>query len=415
MECEEDFQLKGAQLAVGDDEEVAAAARGVEEAEGGNLFLEGEEAFASANLEGLGAGELGAEVVEEEGADDLEDVALGGVVRADLPAFLRLHHRLKEGAEDSGGDARPVEGATREELRAHGRGESGEGEALAVEVAIDVGELEQVGVEVLLAAVFGRVEHVEELAELGAEVGAVGGGVVLDVELKGARGEDAVVLAEEAEEEADEELFQLVPGVAGGVGAVFAGFQRVVQIAHELGGFFVGGVFRVELVLPVARHEEEVADVFVEVGQWKLEAGREALEKGRVGILLRLQVVDGDALEVGDDEVTGDFLAAPGVHEATDVFHALRVGLAEVFTGALVLGEQGAGPEEVNVGPVAGELFHRLLEAGDDAALLAEDEEEGVPEGFGLGVLARLVLPVLREDNGAVFDFVPRERHGGKS
>jgi len=105
------------------------------------------------------------------------------------------------------------------------------------------------------------------------------------------------------------------------------------------------------------------------------------------------------------------FLAASAVHEAANVFHALRVSFAEVFAGALVFGEQRLGPEEVNEAPVAGEFLHRLFVAGDVAALLAEDVEEGVPERFRLGLLARLVLPFFGEGNGAVFDFVPGKRH----
>lgn len=57
-------------------------------------------------------------------------------------------------------------------------------------------------------------------------------------------------------------------------------------------------------------------------------------------------------------------------------------------------------------------FFHRLFVAGDVAALLAEDVEEGVPERFRLGLFAGLVLPLLREGNGAVFDLVPGKRHG---
>lgn len=184
VEFEEDFQFQGAQLAVGDDEEIATATGGVEEAQGGDLFLEGDEALAFADLEFFRAVELGAEVVEEQGADDFEDVALGGVVRADPPAFLRIHHRLKERAEDGGRDGVPFKSATGEELRAHGAGERGQREAFGKEQAVDVGELEQVGSEMFLAAVFGGVEHLEQFVELGAEVGAVGGGVVLEIELE---------------------------------------------------------------------------------------------------------------------------------------------------------------------------------------------------------------------------------------
>lgn len=206
-------------------------------------------------------------------------------------------------------------------------------------------------------------------------------------------------------------MFQLVSGAARGVGAVFTGLQRVVQVAHEAGGFFVGGILGVELVLLVARDEEEVPDVLVEIGERKLEAGRKALEKRCVRVLLGFEVVNGDAFEVGDDEVTRDFLVAPAVHERADVFHPLRVGFAEVFARALVFGEERLGPEEVNEAPVAGEFFHRLLVAGDVAALLTEDVKEGVPKRFRLGFLARLVLPFLGEGDGAVFDFVPGKRH----
>jgi len=84
------------------------------------------------------------------------------------------------------------------------------------------------------------------------------------------------------------------------------------------------------------------------------------------------------------------------------------VGLSSLagFPGALGFG--GGGEAQV-----AGEFFHRLLVAGDVAALLAEDVEEGVPKRFRLGLLTRLVLPFLREGDGAMFDFVPGERHAG--
>jgi len=58
-------------------------------------------------------------------------------------------------------------------------------------------------------------------------------------------------------------------------------------------------------------------------------------------------------------------------------------GDAEVLPGALVLSEQRAGPEGGDVGPVAGELLHRLLEAGDGPSRDTEDVEEGVPKRFG--------------------------------
>ena len=175
----------------------------------------------------------------------------------------------------------------------------------------------------------------------------------------------------------------------------------------------------IEPVLLVARHEGEVADVFMEVREGKLERRREALEEGRVGVLLRFQVVNGDPLKVGDDEVARDLVAAPTVGEGADVFHALGVRFAEVFARAFVFGEQGTGPEEVNVGPITRELLHRLLVAGDAAAFYAEDVEEVIPKGLAFGGLTGLVFPLVGKGDGAVLDFIPRERprgiawHGG--
>ena len=62
MEQLEDFDFQQAQLAVGDDEEIAAAAGGVEEAEAGELFVEA----SQFGFVALGALEFRAQVVEEQ-------------------------------------------------------------------------------------------------------------------------------------------------------------------------------------------------------------------------------------------------------------------------------------------------------------------------------------------------------------
>lgn len=79
---------------------------------------------------------FGAEVVEEEGADDLEDVGLGGVVRADLAAGAGFHDALEERAEDGGRDARPVEAGGFEQGFAHGGIEVGDGQRLGEEAPL---------------------------------------------------------------------------------------------------------------------------------------------------------------------------------------------------------------------------------------------------------------------------------------
>ncbi len=394
VEFGEDVEFEAAEFAVGDDEEVAAAAGGVEEAEGGDVFLQGFEAFVAGDAEGADVVELGAEVVEEEGADEFEDVGLVGVVGADLASFAGFHDALEEGAEDGGGDAFPVEGAGVEEGAAHVGVEVGEVDAFREEVSVDVGEVAEVVVEVGLALGLGGVEDGEEAVELGAEVGAVGGGAVADVEFEGVGGEDAGVVGEEAEEEAGEEEAEVVTGVA-------AGGEGVVEFGHEFGGADVGGVLGVEFVLFVAGDEGEVADVSVEVGEGE-----------DVGFAVFVEVVEGDALEVGDNEVAGEVDHASGGGEAADVGHSLGLGLVEVGSGGFVFDEEGAGPEEVDGAPVAGEFADGLLVTGDGAAVDAEDVEELVPEGLSFGGLAGFALPGVGEAECALSDFVPGEGHG---
>ena len=62
---------------------------------------------------------FGAEFVEEQRADDFEDVALASVMRANLAALFVVHDGLKERAEDGGRDARPVLARAAEQGVAH--------------------------------------------------------------------------------------------------------------------------------------------------------------------------------------------------------------------------------------------------------------------------------------------------------
>ena len=374
VDFQQDFEFELAQFAVGDDEEVAAAAGGVEEGEPGHAFVEGLEAGdAAGGFIGTGGLELGAEFIEEERADEFEDVFFRGVVRADLASLGGIHDALEEGAEDGGGDARPLEGAGLEQLAAHVGVEIGKGDALGEEGAVDIGEGGEVFIEVGLALVFGGVEDVEESGEFGAGIGAIEGGAVFEEELEVLLIEDAGVIGEEAEEQADEQHAEVVTGEAAGV-------EGIVQAGHDFRGLDVGGVFWVELLLLVAGDEGEAADVLVQIGEGEDDGGRLAFEQWEIGVLFRLEVVEGDALEIGDDEPAGHFLFASGIDEATDVFHALGVGFVEVLACGFLLNEQAAGPKEVDFPPGAGKFFHGLLEGGDGAAFDAEDAEKVVPE-----------------------------------
>src|SRR5262245_30594591 len=99
---------------------------------------------------GLEPCELVANVVEEKRLDHLENVLLGGVVRALGPALLLVHHRLEQRAEDGGRYSVPTELADLEQQVAHGGVEGRRAQALREQIAVDVRELCEVLVERLL-------------------------------------------------------------------------------------------------------------------------------------------------------------------------------------------------------------------------------------------------------------------------
>lgn len=210
----EDFELDGAEFAVGDDEKAVAAAGGVEKAEGGEAVVELLEAFLATGGGGGDLGEFGLEVVEKERVDEAADVFLGGIVGAFGAALGGLHDALEEGAEDAGGDARPVELAAAEEGGAVGGRHVGDVESLGEKTAVDVGVGGELGGEGGGAGGGFLVEDLEESGEAGAEVGAVLARG-LDEAGEAVPLKDIGVFGEEAEEEADEEAFEGVAGVAG--------------------------------------------------------------------------------------------------------------------------------------------------------------------------------------------------------
>jgi hypothetical protein len=100
-------QLQQAQLAVADHQEIAAAAGRVEKREGAQLLVELEQPVAVA----FDLLELGAQLIQKQRLDQLEDVLLAGVVRAQVAARLLVHDALEQAAEDGRADGRPVQRA----------------------------------------------------------------------------------------------------------------------------------------------------------------------------------------------------------------------------------------------------------------------------------------------------------------
>ncbi len=76
-----DLEFEVAKLAVGDDDEVPAAAGGVHEANVAELLPELVQLFGGIGMRASGV-EFSSQFVEEEWIEGLEDVVLGGVVLA---------------------------------------------------------------------------------------------------------------------------------------------------------------------------------------------------------------------------------------------------------------------------------------------------------------------------------------------
>jgi hypothetical protein len=373
----ENFEFECSEFTVGDDEEVAATAGGIEELELGEADAEGfETAGAATGAVFLDRFKFRSEGIEEQWVNYFEDVALGGVMRPDFAAFLIVHDLLEERAEDGGGDARPVEVGGFEKGFAHGAVEGGEFEALGEECAVNVGEGLEFGVEIALAAGGFGVEGAEEFGEASAEVTAVGVGAVFDVEAEGFGLEDAGVFGEEAEEDADEEAFEVVAGVA-------TGFEGVVDSGHDVYGFEVEGVLGFIGGDLVAGDEVELTDVVGEFGEREFEALKApGAEERKVELVVGLEIVEGEALEVGEEDVAGDLVASSDGLEVLDVVECLGFGGFEAGSSGLMLDEELALPEEIDepVGPA--QAADRFFKGGDGAARDIEDLEEFVPKGL---------------------------------
>ena len=128
---------------------------------------------ASGGAVGLAVFKFGAEVVQEQRADDFEDVAFAGVMRADLAALSVIHDGLKERAENGGRDARPILARAAEQGVAHVAVEIGKAEMFVEQVAVDVREGGERFIEVCLAIFRRGVEDFKEPGELFAQVRAV--------------------------------------------------------------------------------------------------------------------------------------------------------------------------------------------------------------------------------------------------
>ena len=193
------LQLQQTQFAVADDEEISAAAGGVEKREAAQFFVELEQTVAVV----FGLFELGAQVIQKQWTDQLEDVFLTGVVRAQVAAGLGVHDALEQAAKDGGADGRPVERACIEQRLAHGGGEISHGQRFFKQLAVDVGKGGQLRIERGAALGLRCVEHLKHLRQARTQVRTVGRGTFFDEGTKCLRGlKDAGVVGKQTKQQA---------------------------------------------------------------------------------------------------------------------------------------------------------------------------------------------------------------------
>jgi hypothetical protein len=352
----EHVEFEQPHFAVCDDEEVSAAAGGIEDANGAELLVEVAEAPGVA----ADSIELGAKRVEEQRLKRLEDVGFASVMLAEIAAGFLILDGLEECAEDCGRDARPIEGAALQDYFPHPAVERSKGYELFEELAVNVAECGKVFVEVALAVVFRGVKDLKELREEGTEVGTVFGGALLDPFAELLTLEDGIVFREETEEDANEEEFEGMTFVAGGL-------EEVVELAEFFGGLDVDGVLLAKCVRLVASDETEAADVLVKLFEGKLD-----------WVFVGIEVVEADATEVGDDDVAREV----PFFEAVEVIGGLVECAVEVETSRFVFNKKDALPEEVDETAFAVGLYYGLFEGRNTAAVDAKHMEEAVPKRF---------------------------------
>ncbi len=152
------LNLKQLQLAVGDDKEVPATAGRVKEGHPPQPPVERSHLAAPPRVPPcLQPSELIPQVVEEQGAEHLQDVPLGRVVCALRPSLLMVHHGLEQRSEDHGRDRGPIEAAGVKEPLPHRRCEARDAQGLLAQRLSDMRKLGYILVERWPALVLGRV------------------------------------------------------------------------------------------------------------------------------------------------------------------------------------------------------------------------------------------------------------------
>ncbi len=210
----DDLAFELAQFAVGDDEEIARPARGIEQADRGEPVVERAQCRLAPGDAHLGTVELGAEVVEKQRADDAQDTRLGRVVGALLALGDAVDDAFEKCAEDRGRHLVPAEGGGFEQGATHIMVERRRRGLLGEQAAVDIGKGGEVTVERGLPLRIIGVEDGEQPGQPSAEIAAVCRRPLFeqDEELV-LRLEDTGVVGEQDEQQAHQQPFEGVAGV----------------------------------------------------------------------------------------------------------------------------------------------------------------------------------------------------------
>ena len=385
----EALQLQPPDLAIRDYQEVAAPARRIEEGEARQLRLIFQQRRFTPRPPRDQPVQLGGQLVQEQRPDHLQDVRLGRVVRANLAALVGAHHRLEQAAEDRRAHPGPVVARRVEQHRPHRGVEHRRPQPPGEQRAVNVGKGVQLGAQAALALGLGRVEHVEQLVQRRSDIMALVGGVVVDQLEEDVFGlEDAGVVGEQAEQQADQQLLQVVPAIPRLI-------QRVMQSAHQLGRLDRHACLRLEGDA-AAEHEVERLDVPVQVG----ESEGQRLARA-------VPVAQHPCLKVARQDEARLLI----LRNALQIVERLQLRLAQVEPRALLLDQQRAGPEGVDEAVAIVRQPDSTLVIGELAAIDAEHLKEVVVEGLRLAALIAGVLPLLAERPRAAPDLVPPQPH----
>ena len=113
-------------------------------------------------------------------------------------------------------------------------------------------------IQVFQELVAGRIQHLKQVPQPLGQIAPIGGGALFDQVLELAALENAGVLGEQAEQQADQIDFQLMARVTDGL-------ELVVQLAHAFGGLDVDRVLLFIGRSLIPGDEAEQPHVFVEI------------------------------------------------------------------------------------------------------------------------------------------------------